>query len=334
MGMKNRQWLINDRPMGRPIKMSDFKPSVTESRSPNVSEVLVKTRYLGFDPAQKGWMENNANYMAPTHIGDVMTGSGIGDVIESNHPRFKKGDKVSGLLGWQDYATLSGEALIKLEDNELLTANLGALGTPGLTAYFGLLKHGRPKPGDTVLVSGAAGATGSMVGQIAKLSGCRVIGIAGGPKKCRWIVDELGYDAAIDYKNEDVDKRLNELCKNAVNIFYDNVGGAILNSALAHLAMKGRVVLCGGISRYDKGKMPAGPENYFNLIFMRGTMEGFIVLDYKSEYPMAKEKISNWIRSGDVKYKEDIQHGFDNIPKTLTRLFTGQNFGKQILKMD
>ena len=332
--MQNRQWLINDRPLGRPIKMTDFKKTIGDVRKPEEAEVLVKITYLGFDPAQKGWMENNANYMAPTKIGDVMFGSGIGDVIESNHPNFKTGDKVTGLLGWQDYATISGNLLNKLEDNDLLTANLGALGTPGVTAYFGLLKHGRPQPGDTVLVSGAAGATGSMVGQIAKLSGCRVIGIAGGPKKCRWIVDEIGYDAAIDYKNEDVDARLAELCNQSVNVFYDNVGGTILNSALAHLAMHGRVVVCGGISRYDKGTMPAGPENYFNLIFMRGTMEGFIVLDYKAEYPVAKQRISDWIRSGKVKYLEDIQHGFDNIPKTFTRLFTGQNFGKQILKMD
>ena len=330
----NRQWLINDRPIGRGIQNSDFKRFDGEVSAPNQGEVLIKVLYLGFDPAQKGWMENIANYVAPTEIGQVMPGSGIGEVVESRHAKFVKGDKVSARLGWQDYATLSGDDLIKLEDNDLLTANLGALGTAGVTAYFGLLKHGRPQPGDTVLVSGAAGATGSMVGQIANLSGCRTIGIAGGPKKCEWIVDKLGYDAAIDYKNEDVKERLKELCNNSVNVFYDNVGGPILNAALSHIDMNARVVICGGISRYEHGQSPAGPNNYFNLVFKRGTMEGFIVLDYMSEFPKAKKRITEWIRSGQVKYKEDVQHGFENIPTTLTRLFTGQNFGKQILKLN
>jgi NADPH-dependent curcumin reductase CurA len=335
--MQNRQWLINDRPIGRPITIkTDFKKVVTKAIAPKQDEVLIKVSHLGFDPAQKGWMENIADYVSPTEIGEVMRGSGIGHVIESKNPKFSKGDKVSGLLGWQDYATLSpeGTRLQKLEDNELLTANLGALGTAGVTAYFGLLKHGRPQPGDTVLVSGAAGATGSMVGQIAKLSGCRTIGIAGGPEKCKWIVDELGYDEAIDYKNQDVESRLRELCNNSINVFYDNVGGPILNAALSHIAMHARVVICGGISRYQRGQRPAGPDNYFNLVFKRGVMEGFIVLDYMSEFPKAKKRITEWIRSGQVQYKEDVQEGFDNIPATLNRLFSGKNFGKQILKMD
>lgn len=330
----NRQWLLNDRPIGRGIEDADFKRHDGDIIAPSENEVLVKVIYLGFDPAQKGWMENIADYVDPTEIGKVMPGSGIGEVIETRHPNFAKGDKVKALFGWQDYATLSGDRLLKLEDNALLTANLGALGTPGVTAYFGLLKHGRPQPGDTVLVSGAAGATGSMVGQIARLAGCRTIGIAGGAQKCDWIVKELGYDAAIDYKNEDVNQRLKDLCNHSVNIFYDNVGGPILNAALGHIAMNARVVICGGISRYNHGQRPEGPENYFNLVFKRASMEGFIVLDYISEFPIAKTRITEWIRSGQVKYKEDVQHGFENIPKTLTRLFTGQNFGKQIIKLD
>jgi len=332
--MQNRQWLINDRPIGRGIEDGDFKKNIADVVSPKDGHVLVKILYQGFDPAQKGWMENIANYVAPTEIGDVMPSSVIGEVVESKHVGFATGDKVSGRLGWQDYAAVNGESLLKLEDNELLTANLGALGTTGVTAYFGLLKHGRPKPGDTVLVSGAAGATGSMVGQIAKLSGCRTIGIAGGAEKCAWLVDELGYDSAIDYKNENVRARLKELCNQSVDVFYDNVGGDILNNALSHIAMNARVVICGGISRYETGQVPKGPENYFNLIFKRATMSGFIVLDYVSEFPEAKKRITEWIRSGKIIYKEDIQEGFDNIPQTFTRLFSGKNFGKQILKMD
>lgn len=330
----NRQWLINDRPLGRGLEDGDFKKVVNPVAEPGPGEVLVKVEYLGFDPAQKGWMENIGGYVAPTEIGEVMRGSGIGEVVESNHPKFTKGDKVQGMLRWQDYAILPGGELSKVENDELLTANLGALGTTGMTAYFGLLRLGKPQPGDTVLVSGAAGATGSMVGQIAKIAGCRTIGIAGGPKKCAWLTDEVGYDETIDYKNEQVRPRLKELCNQSVNVFYDNVGGSILNDALAHIAMHARVVICGGISRYETGNLPAGPENYFNLIFKRATMGGFIVLDYIPEYPEAQKRMRQWIREGRIKFKEDIQEGFDNIPSTLKRLFTGQNFGKQILKMD
>jgi len=331
---ENRQWLINGRPTGRPLVDDDFKRVDSDIVKPGEGEVLVKNQYLGFDPAQKGWMENIGGYVAPTEIGEVMRGSGIGEVVESKHPKFSVGDKVSGMLRWQDYATLSGDELNKLPDDELLTANLGALGTTGMTAYFGLLKHGRPQPGDTVLVSGAAGATGSMVGQIAKIAGCRTIGIAGGPEKCAWLTEDVGYDAAIDYKNGSVRDQLKELCNQSVNVFYDNVGGKILDHALSHMAMHARVVICGGISRYEEGQMPAGPQNYFNLIFKRATMSGFIVLDYIPEYPVAQKRMREWIRSGQIVYKEDIQEGFENIPQTLMRLFSGKNFGKQLLKID
>ncbi|MEM6625941.1 MAG: NADP-dependent oxidoreductase [Pseudomonadota bacterium] len=331
---ENRQWLINDRPIGRGLVDKDFKRVVNPVQAPGEGEVLVKVLFLGFDPALKGWMENLGGYVAPTEIGEVMRGSGIGEVLESNHSGFAKGDKVMGMLRWQDFATLPGSELQKLEDDELLTANLGALGTTGMTAYFGLLKHGRPQAGDTVLVSGAAGATGSMVGQIAKIGGCRTIGIAGGAEKCAWLTGEVGYDAAIDYKNENVRDQLKQVCNQSVDVFFDNVGGSILNDALAHIDMHARIVICGGISRYERGKMPAGPENYFNLIFKRASMSGLIVLDYMSEYPEAQKRMRQWIREGKITYKEDIQSGFDNIPRTLMRLFSGQNFGKQLLKMN
>ncbi len=330
----NRQWLINGRPKGRGLVDDDFKKVVTPVPEVAEGHVLVKNEILGFDPAQKGWMENIGGYVAPTEIGEVMRGSGVGTVVESRDPKFAVGDKVMGMLRWQDYAMVPGSELNKVPDDELLGANLGALGTTGMTAYFGLLKHGRPQPGDTLVVSGAAGATGSMVGQIGKIAGCRTIGIAGGKEKCDWLTEDVGYDHAIDYKNEDVRAKLKELCNQSINVFYDNVGGKILNDALAHIAMHARVVICGGISRYEKGDMPAGPENYFNLIFKRGTMSGFIVLDYTSEYPEAQKRMRQWIKEGNITFKEDIQEGFDNIPDTLKRLFAGQNFGKQMLRLD
>jgi len=331
--MKNRQWLINAHPRGRGLVDDDFKWVETTARSPGPGEVLVAVKYLGFDPAQKGWMENIANYVAPTTIGEVMRGSGIGQIVESNVDGYSVGDMVMGLLGWQDFATVAAKELTRIQNDDLLTANLGALGTTGMTAYFGLLRHGRPKPGDTVIVSGAAGATGSMVGQIAKIGGCRVIGIAGGAEKCAWIVNSCEFDAAIDYKNEKVRSRIRDLAPDGVNVIYDNVGGAILNDMLACMALHARVVICGGISRYETGSLPAGPEHYFNLVFQRGTMEGFIVLDYASEFPEARKRMKQWVREGKIAFAEDIQTGLENAPHTLMRLFSGQNFGKQMLKI-
>ncbi len=330
---QHRQWLIADRPNGRPLKDSDFELVARDVKPPGPGEVLLKTRYLGFDPAQKGWMENIGGYVAPTEIGEVMRGSGIGEVIESNHPKYQPGDLVAGMLCWQEMPTIPGDGLEKIKDPALATAYLGALGTTGMTAYFGFIRVGKPQPGDTVVVSGAAGATGSVVGQIAKIMGCRVIGIAGGADKCAWIVEECGYDAAIDYKSENVRERLAELCPNGIDVVFDNVGGTILNDMLAKIALHARVVICGGISRYTLGKMPAGPENYFNLIFMRATMAGFIVLDWMNEYPMARRRMTQWIRDGRIRYKEDVQEGFENTPRTLMRLFEGKNFGKQMLKV-
>ena len=332
--MKNRQWLIADRPIGRGLLKTDFKSVISDVPKLSKGQVLVSVEYLGFDPALKGWMENIADYVAPTNIGDIMPGSGIGTVIDTKDNKFSVGDKVMGLLKWQDLSVMKASDLQLIDDDDLFTANLGILGTPGMTAFFGFTRIGKPRAGDTVLVSGAAGATGSLVGQLAKLSGCRTIGIAGGPKKCQWLVDEIGYDEVIDYKNETVRHRLKDICPASVDVFFDNVGGSILNDALAQIATNARVVLCGGISRYETGQQPTGPGNYFNLIFRRASMEGFIVLDYMSEYPLARKRMKQWIRSGTIKYKEDVQEGFDNIPTTLMRLFTGQNFGKQILKMD
>jgi NADPH-dependent curcumin reductase CurA len=330
---QTRQWLLNGHPRGRPIADDDLKLVTTELAAPGPGQMLLKTLYMGFDPAQKGWMENIANYVAPMAIGDVMRGSSIMEVIESNEGKFKPGDVVAGTSVWSEYVIHNGEALNLCEAALPPTAMLSVLGTTGVTAWCGLFKVGKPVAGDTVLVSGAAGATGSIVGQLAKVAGCKVIGIAGGKDKCAWLVSEAGYDHAVDYKSDDVRAKIKEFAPGGVDVIFDNVGGKILNDMLACIAMNARVVICGGISRYETGTLPAGPENYFNLVFMRGTMAGFIVLDWANEFPAIRKRLAAMVNAGKIKYQEDVQHGFENAPKTLARLFAGDNRGKQLLKL-
>jgi len=314
------------------MRESDFKEQSIELAPLDADCARVRVEVLGFDPSMKGQMEN-IGYAAATSQGDVMGANGIGEVVESNDPGLKVGDKVTGRLCWQEYATVRARDVQTVPDDDLLTARLGPLGGTGLTAYFGLLRHGRPQPGDTLVVSGAAGATGSIVGQLGRLAGCRVIGIAGGEQKCRWLVDELQYDGAIDYKNELLKVRLKALCPGGVDVFFDNVGGAILNDVLARIALGARVVVCGGISRYEAEELPAGPANYMNLVFQRATMAGFLVTDYASEFSRAHRQLEAWLRNGELQYREDVQEGFENIPATLLRLFSGKNFGKQLLRL-
>jgi len=333
MPTTTRQWLLNGHPRGRGIQDGDFKLVETELADPVDGEMLLKTHYLGFDPAQKGWMENIADYVAPMNIGDVMRGSGICEVVESNGGKFAKGDMVFGTTGWREYLVTDGEGLTRVETELSPTAVLSVLGTTGLTAYCGLFKVGKPVAGDTVIVSGAAGATGSVVGQLAKIAGCRAVGIAGGPEKCKWLVEEAGYDAAIDYKAGGVKEQIKEHCPRGVDVIYDNVGGTILNDMLSQIATGARVVICGGISRYETGQLPAGPENYFNLVFRRASMAGFIVLDWAGEFPAIRKRLEGFVKDGRLTYQEDIQHGFENAPDTLQRLFSGQNRGKQMLKL-
>ncbi len=333
MPTTTRQWLLNGHPRGRGIEDGDFRFAETELADPGAGEMLLKVHYLGFDPAQKGWMENIADYVAPMAIGDVMRGSGIAEVVASNGGRFAVGDMVFGTTGWTEWLVSDGKDLTKVETDLPPTTVLSVLGTTGLTAYCGLFKVGRPVAGDTVLVSGAAGATGSIVGQLAKIAGCRAVGIAGGADKCRWLVEEAGYDAAIDYKAGDVRRQIKEHCPRGVDVIYDNVGGAILNDMLGEIATSARVVICGGISRYETGTLPAGPQNYFNLVFRRASMAGFIVLDWASEFPGIRKRLEGFVKSGQLAYQEDVQHGFENAPATLGRLFTGQNRGKQLLKL-
>lgn len=333
MTTTTKQWLLNGHPRGRGIEDGDFKLVETQLGDPGEGEVLLKTLYLGFDPAQKGWMENIADYVAPMNIGDVMRGSGICEVVASNNDKFAVGDLAFGTTGWSEYVVIHGKELTKIETDISPTAVLSVLGTTGLTAYCGLFKIGKPVAGDTVLVSGAAGATGSIVGQLAKIAGCRVVGIAGGPDKCKWLVDEAGYDAAIDYKAGNVKAQIKEHCPTGVDVIFDNVGGVILDDMLANIATAARVVICGGISRYESGGKPVGPGNYFNLIFRRASMQGFIVLDWAAEFPVLRKRLEGFVKDGSLKYQEDIQEGFENAPDTLQRLFVGKNRGKQMLKL-
>lgn len=332
----NRQWLLKKRPHGM-VGESNFEFVETPIPEPGEGEVLVRNQYLSFDPTQRGWMEDRESYMPPVAIGEPMRAGSIGEVAESRHPDFKPGDVVQTTGGWQDFTIVApGQGplgLSKVPDGVPPEMMMSVLGVTGLTAYWGLLDLGEPKAGETVLVSGAAGATGSIAGQIAKIKGCHVVGIAGGPDKCAWLTSEARFDEAIDYKNEDVDARIAATCPSRVDVYFDNVGGTILEAALNHINMRARVVLCGGISGYNATDPIPGPSNLMNLVIMRGRMEGFIVIDYMDRAEQAIHEMLGWIESGDLTYQVDLQTGFENIPQTLTRLFTGQNIGKQLLKI-
>lgn len=332
----NRQWLLAKRPHGM-VGKDNFDYVETAIPQPGDGEVLVRNLYLSFDPTQRGWMEDRESYLPPVAIGEPMRAGSVGQVVESKVDGFAKGDLVQTTGGWQDFTLVNPSASImglnKLADGISPELALSVLGVTGLTAYWGLLDLGNPQPGETVLVSGAAGATGSVAGQIARIKGCRVVGIAGGPEKCAWLVDEAGFDAAIDYKNENVNQRIGELCPKRVDVYFDNVGGGILEAALNHINMRARVVLCGGISAYNATEPVPGPPNLMNLIINRARMEGFIVIDYMDRSHIAVPELLGWIAAGELKFQVDIQEGFDNIPDTLNRLFAGKNLGKQLLKI-
>jgi NADPH-dependent curcumin reductase CurA len=330
---QTRQWLLNGHPRGRRISDDDLKLVTVDLPEPGAGQMLLKTLYLGFDPAQKGWMENIADYVAPMAIGDVMRGSGITQVVKSDGGKFAEGTLLAGSTGWSEYLVHDGAELTPIETELSPTAMLSVLGTTGVTAYCGLFKIGQPVAGDVVLVSGAAGATGSIVGQLAKIAGCTTIGIAGGAEKCAWLTQDAGYDHAIDYKAGNIRGQIKEIAPGGINVIFDNVGGSILNDMLSCIATNARVVICGGISRYETGSLPAGPENYFNLVFRRARMEGFIVLDWLSEFPAIRKRLAKWVQDGQLAYREDIQEGFENAPATLQRLFDGANKGKQLLKL-
>ena len=333
--LKNRQWLLAARPQGL-IKESDFRWNETTVPALQDGQVLVRNLAFSFDPTQRGWMSMDT-YMKAIPIGNVMLAGTVGQVVESKRQGIAKGDLVQGLFGWEDYSVNDGKGLMGLQklpagSDPLLALSL--LGTTGLTAYFGTLSVGSVKAGETFVVSGAAGATGSVAGMIAKVKGCRVVGIAGGPDKCAWLTKEAGFDAAIDYKNEKVGDALTRHCPNGIDVYFDNVGGEILDHALARIRDGARVVLCGGISRYNEtGMSGPGPKNYFNLILHGARMEGFLVFHFARHFPEALGELSAWYAQGKVKNQIDLQHGLENAPKTIIRLFTGANFGKQLLKL-
>jgi len=331
----NRQWRLASRPTGM---VEDANFTLVEEPVPTLErdgQVLVRNLYLSLDPTQRGWISRDT-YMPAVKIGEVVRSFAAGRVVASRHSVFAPGDLVQGLFGWQDYAVVDAGApgaVNRVPPGAPLTLALGALGITGLTAYFGLLDVGRAKEGETIVVSGAAGATGSVVGQIARIKGCRTVGIAGGPEKCAWVVKELGFDACIDYKNEDVFARVGQLCPHGVDVYFDNVGGEILDAALAHLAMRGRVVLCGAISQYNATEAPVGPKYYLNLLLRRGRMEGFVVSDFLPRAGEAVREIVAWIAEGKLKDRVDVVEGLGNAPRALRRLFLGENTGKQLLKI-
>ncbi|MBT8184042.1 MAG: NADP-dependent oxidoreductase [Eudoraea sp.] len=331
---QNKQLLFAKRPFGE-ADASTWSLVSTPIPELKDGEILVKQHYISLDPAMRGWMNNVRSYIAPMEIGSVMRAGSVGEVIAAkNHPKFGVGDYVSGNGGVQQYAVSDGNGFHRIDPAIApLPTFLSTLGMPGMTAYFGILEVGKITAGDVVVVSGAAGAVGSIVGQIAKIKGCRVIGIAGGSEKCSYIVKDLGFDAAIDYKNEEVKSRLKEECPKGLDVYYDNVGGEILNSALARLKMHARVVICGAISQYNNKTAVKGPSNYLSLLVNRATMQGMVVFDWADKYGTAAAEMGRWMAEGQLKSKEDIYTGIENFPDTYARLFSGEKLGKLVLKV-
>jgi NADPH-dependent curcumin reductase len=341
MPLMNRQWLLRHRPEAL-VADEDFEFREVPVPTPAAGEALIRTLFFSFDPTQRGWLNDAPGYIAAMQIGEVMRADAVGQVVESRRPDFQAGDFVVGTMSWQDYLTLpAGEnsfagalqPIQPIRDGGSLTHHLGVLGLTGLTAYFGMLDVGAVKHGDTVVVSGAAGATGSVAGQIARLKGARVIGIAGGADKCRWLTDVADFDATIDYRTERVSRRLRELAPQGIDLFYDNVGGDTLDSALLNLAPRARVVICGGISSGYGLKIAPGPKHYMQLVFRSARMEGFLVLNYRHRFAEGLAHLRAWVESGDIECAEDIVEGLENAPATLRRLFESKNFGKQLLKV-
>jgi NADPH-dependent curcumin reductase len=331
---RNRRVVLAERPSGmvdgRTVRMEEEDVPV-----PAAGEALAQVRYLSIDPTIRTWMDDAPGYLPPIAIGEVVRSGGVAEVVQSNCDAYSPGQLLFGLTGWQDYviADEAERAMQPLPEGVSPTTALGVLGITGMTAYFGLLDVGRIKEGDTVVVSGAAGATGSTVGQIAKIKGAgKAVGIAGGPSKCAWIVDELGFDAAIDYKSSNVSERLRELCPQGIDLYFDNVGGEILDACLANLAMRGRVVLCGAISGYNDPNA-RGPANYLSLLIRRGRMEGFIILDYVDRFPQAQAEMTGWLASGQIKSAEHVVEGLEHAPDALNLLFTGGNTGKVMVRV-
>ncbi len=335
MTLSNAQCRLAARPVGLP-EPADWDLVQEEAPEPQDGEFRVAVDYLSVDPAMRSWMNAGRSYVPPVEIGEVMRAAGIGRVIDSRHPEFKVGEHVYGVFGVQRYAVSDGQGVTRVDTTLAPAAvHLGVLGISGLTAYFGLLDVGRPEPGQTVVVSGAAGSVGSVVGQIARIKGCRAVGIAGGEEKCRWLVDELGFDAAIDYKRGDIREQLRQHAPDGLDVFFDNVGGEVLEAALGRLARGARVVLSGAISQYNATEAPRGPANYMQLLVARASMTGFVIFDYAARYGEGVAQLAQWLRSGELQSREHIVHGdIDKFPDVLLELFRGGNTGKLVLALD
>ncbi|MGI9482245.1 MAG: NADP-dependent oxidoreductase [Hyphomicrobiales bacterium] len=331
---ENKMLKLAARPQGM-AKRDDFEITTGEAGEPGAGEFLVKVEMISIDPAMRGWMNEGKSYVPPVAIGEVMRALAGGTVVASNHPKYKEGDAVYGLFGVQEYAVSDGQSVSKLDLGSAgLEDWLGGLGMPGITAYFGLLDVCQPKEGETVVVSAASGAVGSIVGQIAKIKGCRVVGIAGGPEKCAFVTGELGFDACIDYKNDNIYEALKRDCPDGIDIYFENVGGEIFDTVLTQMNTFGRIAVCGMISAYNATSAPEGPKNLRSILVNRLNMRGFIVFDFFDRYPEAIKALAEWHAEGLVKFRQDVRGGgIDAYPDVLNLLFTGGNNGKLVLKV-
>ncbi|MEO2033986.1 MAG: NADP-dependent oxidoreductase [Planctomycetaceae bacterium] len=332
----NLAWTLAARPDGAP-KPSDFELQESAIPEPGSGQVVIATHYHSLDPYMRGRMNppNPASYAAPVEIGDVMEGEAVGEVIASNSDRLAVGDFAMARIGWQEYGVIDAHAARKIDPSPApISTSLGILGMPGLTAYFGLFEIGKPVAGDTVVVTAASGAVGAVVGQLAKINGCRVIGLAGSDEKVDYVVNELGFDVGINYKTEDVSARFNELCPAAINVYWDSVGGPVTDAAVNHIAIGGRAVICGQIALYNATSAPQGPRNIPRMLLTRqARMEGFLVFQFKDRYAAGLARLTNWVRDGSLKYKEDVVEGIENSPSAFIGLLNGANFGKLVVKV-
>jgi NADPH-dependent curcumin reductase CurA len=331
--MKNTRILLASRPVGLPTR-DNWQIETVEQGGPEKGQFLAEVLYISLDPAMRGWINEGKSYVPPVGIGEVMRAGGVARVIESNHPGFDAGDHVVSMTGVQKYWISDGQNVQKVDPSlASLPTYLGALGMPGMTAYFGILEVAALKGGDVVLVSGAAGAVGALVGQIAKIKGCRVVGIAGGAEKCGYLTEELGFDGAIDYKSESLYPAVKRLCPKGIDVYFDNVGGETLDVALAHLRLHARIAICGAISQYNSTEPIQGPKNYLSLLVNRARMQGFIVFDFADRYAAAARDMARWIAEGKLKHREHVVEGLETFPETLLMLFDGRNQGKLVIKV-
>jgi NADPH-dependent curcumin reductase CurA len=332
--IRNRQVILKSRPADIP-QADNFE--IIESDVPDLrdGEILVHNIYLSVEPAMRGWVSNVANYSEPVRIGDVMRSFAAGEILQSAHPDFKPGNKVVGMFGWQEFVVVGPDAVTrKVEEDDLpLSLSLGVTGINGVTAYFGLLDIGCPRPGDTVVVSTAAGAVGSAVGQIARISGCRTVGIAGGPAKVAQCRELFGYDAAIDYKSEDFASELAAACPKGADVYFDNTGGAISDTVLGHLAVGARVVVCGTASVSTWNPWPNGPRAERHLLVKRARMQGFVIFDYAHRFKEATTRLAQWLREGRLRYSEDVLEGIEQAPGAIAGLYRGENSGKRLIRI-